>query len=186
MYGSSRFMSNLIQLFAEFPIIPSAVKVLGRSQVRHTGGRQSRFSHPDHYDWCGDLRNLDASIACHAGSPTDGSWKIRQSDEFWMPNFHEFLDISYYMFSNWMTSLAPHSLGFWSILITNPCDLRSQRSLKVNEADEGASKWLDATFNCDEVRLQHASAQKLAIPGVRILILEISGDVLWDHLRKRE
>ena len=33
----------------------------------------------------------------------------------------------------------------------------SHLDAQVNEADEGASKWLDATFNCDEAVAFHQS-----------------------------
>ena len=44
---------------------------------------------------------------------------------------------------------------------------------EVNEADEGASKWLDATFNCDEVEIS------MGFTGQLIL------EIFWglNHLR---
>jgi len=56
------------------------------------------------------------------------AWMIRKTNSISYPNW-QFLD----MFS---TSLD---------------DPRLQP--EVNESDEGASKWLDATFNCDEVEI---------------------------------
>lgn len=36
--------------------------------------------------------------------------------------------------------------------VGGPGPFHSMAHLEVNEADDGASKWLDATFNCDEAQ----------------------------------